>query len=222
VHASDVVIVAVKPQDFDAVLDEMKGALGNKLVISIAAGITTGHIEKVLRRARVIRVMPNIAAKIGEGESVVCKGNNARDTDLVFAKKLFDCLGKTWIMREKMIDAATAISGSGPAYIFYDMEVRNINPKNVPEEIKQEYIARLTEAAEGVGFAHRTASELGVSTAGSSVQLAAVSALPPAELRKQVTSRGGTTEAALKVLAAGGSWAEAAIAAKKRAAELSR
>lgn len=219
---AEAIILAVKPQDFDNVLDEIKGSVKGKLIISIAAGITTGYIEKRLGKVKVVRAMPNIGAKIGAAESSLCKGRNAKDEDLHFAKGLFNCIGKTWVMPEDMIDAATAISGSGPAYIYYDLENKKINPFNVPEEIKQEYISRLRKAAERVGFDTETAMELAVSTTGSSLELIRITGIPPAKLREQVTSKGGTTEAALKILAAGGSWEEAAEAAKRRAEELSK
>ncbi len=222
VNKVDTVIVAVKPQDFDTVLGEIKDFVNDKLIISIAAGITTGYIEKFLGEVSVVRVMPNIGAKIGKAESSLCKGRNASDEALDLARGLFNCIGKTWVMKEEMLDAVTAISGSGPAYIYYDMEIRKIDPLSVPEEIKQEYIKRLTEAAERVGFDAQTAMDLAVSTTGSSLKLTAVTGIPPAELRKQVTSRGGTTEAALRILAEGGSWEQAAQAAKKRAEELSK
>jgi len=217
-----VVILAIKPQDFDTVLNEIKSVVKDKLVISIAAGITTGYIQKYLGKTRVIRVMPNIGVKIGEAESSLCKGKNAKDKDLDFVKDLFNHLGKTWIMKEDMIDAATAISGSGPAYIYYDLELKKIDPLHVPQELKQEYIRRLTEAAKRVGFDAQTAIELAGSTTDSSLHLTAETDIPPVELRKQVTSKGGTTEVALKILVRGGSWADAALAAKKRAEELSK
>ena len=122
--------------------------------------------------------------------------------------------------KEDMIDAATAISGSGPAYIFYDMEVKKYDPENLPESARESYVKNLTRAAEGVGFDHELAVDLAVSTTGSSARLAMITS--PAELRKQVTSPGGTTEAAIKVLEKNGSWEEAAEAALKRAKELSR
>lgn len=222
VNKVDTVILAVKPQDFDDVLEEIKNYVKNKLIISIAAGISTGYIERVLGNVRVIRAMPNIGARIGEAESSLCKGKYATDEDLNFAKELFNYLGKTWIMKEDMIDAATAISGSGPAYIYYDMEIKKIDPLHVPEEIKQEYIRRLTEAAKKVGFDAQTAIELAVSTTDSSLSLTAITGIPPLKLRKQVTSKGGTTESALKILVEGGSWEQAALAAKKRAKELSK
>jgi pyrroline-5-carboxylate reductase len=222
VNNTDVVILAVKPQDFDSVLQEIRNYSKGKLIISIAAGITTGYIEKVLGEISVVRVMPNIGAKIGEAESSLCNGKLAKPEDLDFAVELFNYLGKTWVMKEEMIDAATAISGSGPAYIFYDIETNKIDPLHIPAEIKQEYIKRLQKAAEHVGFDSQTAMDLAVSTTGSSLHLIVVTAMPPAALREQVTSAGGTTAAAVKILTEGGSWEEAAEAAKKRAKELSK
>lgn len=221
VNKVDILLLAIKPQDFGLLLNEIKGGINHKLIISIAAGIATGYIEKIVGEVRVVRVMPNIAAKIGEAESVLCKGKFANDSDLGSVKELFNCVGKTWVMEERMIDAATAISGSGPAYIYYDMEINKIDPANVPQNIKQEYIARLSKAAEKVGFNSEIALGLASATCASTISLAVVTAVSPAELRRQVTSKGGTTEAALKVLAAGGSWEEAAEAAKRRAGELS-
>ena len=222
VNKVDTLILAVKPQDFDTVLNEIKDCVDDKIIISIAAGITTGCIEKCLGKVRVVRVMPNIGAKIGKAESVLCKGKNARDEDIDFVQELFNHIGKTWIMKEQMINAATAISGSGPAYIYYDMEIRKVDPLNVPEDFEREYIKRLTKAAERVGFDSQTAVDLASSTTSSSLQLTAVSMVSPVELRKQITSKGGTTEAAVKILLEGGSWELAAEAAKKRAEQLSK
>lgn len=218
----DTLILAVKPQDFDAVLGEMKDFSKDKLIISIAAGITTEHIEKIIGEIKVVRVMPNICVKIGEAETILCKGRFAEKKDLDFAKKLFDCLGKTWLMKEEMLDAATAIAGSGPAYIYYDMEIHKYDSRNFPDPVRQDYIKRLTEAAQRVGFDSQNALELAQNTTSSSLRLFAFSGRSPAELRKQVTSPGGTTEAAIKILMQGGSWAEAALAAKMRAEELSK
>ncbi|MFH0826666.1 MAG: pyrroline-5-carboxylate reductase [Candidatus Omnitrophota bacterium] len=219
---ADTLILAVKPQDFDAVLNEVKDRLKDKLVISIAAGITTGYIEKILGEVKVVRVMPNICAKIGESQTILCKGRFAEKKDLDFAKKLFDGIGKTWLMKEEMMDSATAIAGSGPAYIYYDMEINKYDYSNFPNQVRQDYIKRLTEAAKNVGFDSQSALELAENTTLSSLKLTAFSGSPPSELRRQVTSPGGTTEVAIKILMQGGSWAEAALAAKKRAEELSK
>lgn len=218
----DTLILAVKPQDFVTVLREIKGHTENKLIISIAAGIKTGDIEKFLGKTRIVRVMPNICAKIGEAESGLSKGKYALDRDLDFTREIFDCIGRTWIIKEEMIDALTAISGSGPAYIYYDLEVKKIDPLHISEEIKEEYVRRLTEAAEEVGLDNLMAEELASATAVSTISLLTKTAVSPVELRKQITSKGGTTESALKVLAEGGSWKQAAVAAKQRAEELSK
>lgn len=219
---SDVVILAVKPQDFDIVLGEISPFIRGKLVISIAAGITTAYIEKVLNGARVIRVMPNIAVKIQAAEIALTKGRYAEEEDLDLAKELFGLLGKVWLVKEEMIDSITAISGSGPAYIFYDMEINKLDPLRIPVERKNEYVQKLKQAALEVGFDPKMALDLAICTTASSIQLLIQTGNSPAELRKMITSAGGTTEAALKVLSGNGSWSEAAQAAKNRAWELSR
>lgn len=221
VNEVDVVILAVKPQDFEGVLNKIKVYAKNKLIISIAAGITTGYIEKVLGKVRVIRVMPNIGAQIGKAESSLCRGRYAHEEDLKFAQDLFDLIGKTWVIEEKMMNAVTAISGSGPAYIFYDLEIKEIKPSDITEEIKQEYIVKLTKAAEDVGFSKDIAYELAVSTTSTSADLVLQPGMSATTLKNMVTSKRGTTEAALKVLSENGTWSDAARAAVKRAKELS-
>jgi len=114
---NEAIILAVKPQDFDNSLQEIKDFTRGKLIVSIAAGITTAYIEKILKGARVIRVMPNLPARIGRGVSCLCKGKSAASEDLGIAEELFKMVGETLIVDEKMLDAATAISGSGPAYV---------------------------------------------------------------------------------------------------------
>ena len=222
VKNSDAVILAMKPQDFNGLLGEIKNYIDDKLVISIAAGITTDYIERALEKVKVVRAMPNIGAKIGKAESCLCKGKNANKTDLVFAQELFSYIGETWNIKESMIDAATAICGSGPAYIFYDLEINNIDSSHIPSKEKQRYIVNLTEAAEDVGFNAKLAKEFAASVTGTSIALVALPGITPTDLKIQVTSKGGTTEAALKVLSTGGTWSQAALAAKKRAEELSR
>lgn len=222
VKQSQVIILAIKPQDFEPVMAEIKSNLQNKLVISIAAGITTGYIQKILGQARVVRVMPNLAVKVGQSTTAICKGALANDADLKFTAKLFMCLGKVFIFSEEKMDAATAISGSGPAYIFYDMEINHRDPSKITQEVEKEYIRKLNEAALEVGFDSKIAIDLATSTTASSISLSAQKVETAAQLRKMVTSPGGTTEAALKVIVNGGSWPQAALAAKQRAQELSK
>lgn len=223
ISGSRVIILAVKPQDFGVVLLEMKKYFSaDKLIITIAAGKSTADIEKALGSVRVIRVMPNIALKIGQAESALSKGKYAQDTDLGFARELFNRLGKTWVIAEEMINAATAIIGSGPAYIYYDMENNNISPENVTEELKEEYTGQLKKAAESLGFDSGIALEFALSTTVSSINLAKMTKISVDRLRAQVTSKRGTTEAAVGVLAKDGSWSDAAKAAVIRAEELAR
>ena len=218
----EVIILAVKPQDFNHILKEIKGLTADKLIISIAAGITTSHIEKILGEARVIRVMPNIGAKVAESVTCLCKGALATDDDLELVQELFYYLGAVRIIEESMMDAATAISGSGPAYIFYFIENSTLDPENIPEHARHDMMRRLEKAAEDLGFSTEDAAFLAANTTNTAISLLHKTKLPAAELRKQVTSKGGTTEAALGILTKGGSWEEAARAALKRAQDLAR
>jgi pyrroline-5-carboxylate reductase len=218
---SDIIVLAVKPQDFDHALREVKSLAAGKLIISIAAGISTKHIEKAIPGARVIRVMPNIGAKISESVTCLCKGAFSTDEDLELAQELFSFLGSVRLIDEDMMNAATAISGSGPAYVFYFLENSELDPENLPEHARRDMMRRLEKAAEELGFSNEDAAFLAANTVNSSINLLHKTKISAQELRKQVTSKGGTTEAALEILFKGGSWDEAAQAAQKRAKELS-
>ncbi|MDD5505731.1 MAG: pyrroline-5-carboxylate reductase [Candidatus Omnitrophica bacterium] len=219
---AEVIVLAVKPQDFNHVLKEVKGSTGNKLIVSIAAGISTSRIEKLLGQVRVIRVMPNIGAKVGESVTCLCKGALATDDDLELAQELFYYLGAVRTIDESMMNGATAISGSGPAYVFYFIENSTLDPENIPEHARHDMMRRLEKAAEGLGFSTEDAAFLAANTTNAAISLLRKTKLPAPELRKQVTSKGGTTEAALEILTRGGSWEEAAQAALKRAQDLAR
>ncbi|MDD5197047.1 MAG: pyrroline-5-carboxylate reductase [Candidatus Omnitrophica bacterium] len=218
----EIIILAIKPQDFNHILKDIKGSTGNRLIISIAAGISTGRIEKLLGQARVIRVMPNIGAKVAESVTCLCKGALATDDDLELAQELFYYLGAVRIIDEPMMNAATAISGSGPAYVFYFIENSTLDPENIPEHARHDMMRRLEKAAQGLGFSTEDAAFLAANTTNAAISLLHKTKLPAQELRKQVTSKGGTTEAALEILTRGGSWEEAAQAALKRAQDLAR
>ena len=218
----EIIILAIKPQDFNHILKDIKGSTGNRLIISIAAGISTGRIEKLLGQARVIRVMPNIGAKVAESVTCLCKGALATDDDLELAQELFYYLGAVRIIDEPMMNAATAISGSGPAYVFYFIENSTLDPENIPEHARHDMMRRLEKAAESLGFSTEDAAFLAANTTNAAISLLHKTKLPAQELRKQVTSKGGTTEAALEILTRGGSWEEAAQAALKRAQDLAR
>jgi len=219
VKAADVIILAVKPQDFDT-LSEIKNHINGQLIISIVAGIATGDIKKMLGKVRVIRVMPNLPARIGKGMICIYKDKSATKEDLDFCEKLFKKLGKTLILgKEEMINYATAVSGSGPGF-FYDL----IQGKT-EEDIKKcvtPFITNLTASALSIGFSKPEASVLAEVTTKGSIAYLEQAHLSPEEAKKQVASKGGTTEAGLEVLHKGGSLSEAVKAALKRAQELSK
>jgi len=222
VEQSDAVILAVKPQDFSGVLNEIKNHLNSQLIISIAAGITSGYIEKSLGAIRVVRAMPNMPARIGKGMTCLCKGRFATTGDLEFAEKLFKYVGQTIILTEEMMDAATAISGSGPGYYFDLVESNQDVYKKNPRKLLKDLNCSLTDAARSLGFSRKEGMFLAIGTGNASDYLLNKTRLSPGELKKQVASKGGTTQAALEVLHKGGSLVDAAEAALKRAKELSR
>lgn len=207
VKVADAVILAVKPQDLPDVFAEIrKIPLKNKVVISIAAGITTSSIEKALGGARVIRVMPNLPAMVGEGVSGLCRGKKATPKDLALAKSFFDAVGSTVVVQEKMLNAVTAVSGSGPAYVFL-------------------FVEAMVKAARKMGFSEKDAKTLVYGTLLGSAHMLAQSADSAETLRIKVTSKGGTTQAATDVFMQKdilGIYEKALVAAQKRAAELSR
>lgn len=222
INKVEVVILAVKPQDFDVALNEIKDCIKGKLIISIAAGIKTGYIERKLGGVRVIRAMPNLPAMIGKGANCISGGSLATDKDLAIALKLFKLLGTTFIFDEGMMDAVTAVSGSGPGYLYDFLERENIDYRHIPQEKISRFSIDFKEAAESVGLSKKDASKLvDITIRGSLATISATDAIP-AMLRDKVASKGGTTEAGLNVLHEGGSLAEAVKKAAERAKELSR
>ena len=218
----DVVVLAVKPQDFDVVLDEAKTIIDGKLIISIAAGISTAYIEKVLGKVKVIRVMPNLPVKVKEGMSCLCKGKFADDEDLKFTEDLFKRVGKTLIIdNEDMMNSVTAISGSGPGFFCDLVEGKSLD--EIKDFSEQYFIPSLIDTATNLAFTPIQAEILATTTGGGIVQYLIRENLTPDEVKKQVVSPGGTTEAGLKVLLHDIKNLEKAVkAALKRAKELSR
>lgn len=181
VRNADVVILSVKPQNIKEVLKEIRDVLKDKMVVSIAAGITTGAIEKEIGEIPVIRVMPNTPALIKKGMSVISRGKFADIEAVKAALKIFQSVGKAIEIEEKFLDIATALSGSGPGYIFYIMEA-------------------MIEAGIKHGLPRDAAKTLVFQTMSGSAELALNTGKEPEELRKAVCSPGGTTLAILKVL----------------------
>ncbi len=206
-RAAEVLFLAVKPQVFGEVLAELRGAIKrDALVISIAAGVRAARIEEALGEGiRVVRVMPNTPALVGAGVSAICAGRHASDGDLATAETLLKSVGVVVRVTESLMDAVTAVSGSGPAYVFYLME------------------AMLASAA-GLGLDAGTARKLVIGTVAGAARLAAAADVGPEELRARVTSKGGTTAAAIGALDERGVKAaleEAIRAAERRSRELS-
>ena len=214
------IILAVKPQDFEIVLNNIKNLVKGKLIISIAAGISTSYIEKQLGRVRVIRVMPNLAVKVGKGMICLCKGRYSFVGDLGFVREIFSYLGKTMTLEEDLMDEVTVISGSGPGY-FYDL-IKNKKPAEWEDYSKNIFIPQLSSVAKEIGFTEQEAEILVKETVEGSIALLKETGLSPEILCSQVCSKGGTTEAGLAVLRITNSLEEAVKAALKRAKDLAK
>ena len=180
--SSDIILFAVKPQSIEAVLADFKNvSLKGKFFISILAGTPIRKFENYFGEGtRVIRAMPNMASLIGRGIAGLSRGRFASETDENIAAEIMSSTGDVVKVEENMLDAVTAVSGSGPAYFFY-------------------FIEALQQAAVELGLPPETASRLVLKTALGAGHLAFESADTPGVLRKKVTSPGGTTEAAVKV-----------------------
>ncbi len=187
VERSDIVILSVKPQVMNKLLDEIAPALDQrKLVISIAAGVPIAAIERrVGHGVRIVRTMPNTPALVGAGATALSGGEHATEGDLRQARALFDAIGKTVEVDEPLLDAVTGLSGSGPAYIFLVIEA-------------------LSDAGVKVGLPRATAQELAAQTVLGSAKLLIETGEHPGRLKDQVTSPGGTAIAGLHTLEAGG------------------
>ncbi len=224
VRQSETIILAVKPQDFDLLLNEIKPFVFDKLIITIAAGIATGYIKSQLGvKARIIRIMPNLPAQIGQGVSVLSKGQDTTEEDLDsawhLAYDIFNNLGSVLVVdKEEMINAATAISGSGPAFFCHYI----IKEKKQADKVRGEFINNLAQAAVNLGFDQREADLLSQGTVDGTIAMLIEKHLSPEELIQMVASKGGTTEAGLEVLNSGGALKEATEKALKRAGELEK
>ncbi len=183
VAAADTVVLVVKPQDMGTVLDGIKDEIpAGSLVVSLAAGITTSFLEERLVAGHaVVRVMPNTPALVDEGMSAISAGSSCDEAHLIEAEKLMESVGRVVRVPEKQQDAVTAISGSGPAYIFHVIE-------------------SMIEAGVHLGLPRATATELAIQTAYGSAAMIRETAEHPAVLREQVTSPAGVTAAALRQL----------------------
>jgi pyrroline-5-carboxylate reductase len=203
---SDVLFMAVKPQQMVLVAGELAGKISNeKLVVSIAAGVRLTRLAGWLGESvRLVRVMPNTPCLIGEGACGYCLGQQATQADGELVGKLLAAVGKAWQVEEKLLDAVTGLSGSGPAFVYVIIEA-------------------LSDAGVRVGLPRHIASSLAAETVRGAVDMVICTGEHPAVLKDRVASPGGTTIAGLQVMEAGAVRATliaAVEAATKRSIEL--
>ena len=179
-HA-DIVVFAVKPQVLGSVLKPLKGLLDDKLLISIVAGAEIKTISDLTGSERIVRVMPNTPALVQTGAHGIYANPEVSTKDRELTTQVLAATGLTlWVNSEAQIDAVTAVSGSGPAYFFYMME-------------------SMIRAGKNMGLDEKVATALTLQTALGAAQMAITSSSAPSDLRKNVTSPNGTTQAALEV-----------------------
>jgi pyrroline-5-carboxylate reductase len=204
---AEVVLLAVKPAMLEKVVGWLRGRRDSYLLISILAGVTTEKLAKEAGgKARVVRAMPNQALRVGEGLTALCEGPGSKKEDLGVARKIFALGGTVLEIGEEQMDVVTALSGSGPAFMA-------------------KWVEELEKAAVRAGLDSKVAGELAARTMLGTGALLVREGIKPSELCAAVASPGGTTEAGLKVMQAGGIevLAEKAMsAAVNRAKELAR
>ncbi len=201
------IIIAVKPNVVPQVLTDLKPLVtkDNPLLISIAAGVSTAKIlESAGEKARVVRVMPNTPALVGEGMTVLCSGGTATGKDIKQAEELFGSVGQVLVMEERLMDAVTGLSGSGPAYVFLMIEA-------------------LADGGVKNGIPRDQALTLARQTVLGAARLAVATGEHPGVLKDRVTSPGGTTIAGITALERGrfrASLIDAVTSAAERSEEL--
>lgn len=202
----DVIVLSVKPQNLPKAMNDLMGTLKEgQLVLSIVAGASLETLTKGLKHDAIVRVMPNTPAQVGQGISVWTATSAVSQAQKEIAQSILKATGREiYVQDEKYIDMATAISGSGPAYIFLIMEA-------------------LTDAAVHIGMPRKLAEELVTQTVLGSAYMSRETGKHPAELKNMVTSPGGTTAEGLLCLEKGGAraiLAQAVIAAYEKAQRL--
>ena len=204
---ADVVVLAVKPQILDAVAKDLSSALAGKLVLSIAAGVTIAHLAKLAPKgARIVRAMPNTPVLVRDGVSALSFGAGVTEKDQQLARRLFEAVGRAVVVEEKLMDAVTGLSGSGPAYVFLAIEA-------------------LADGGVKMGLPRTVADLLAAQTVLGAARMVLETGEHPAKLKDRVASPGGTTIAGLHRLEQGGLRAAlmaAVEAAAKRSEELGR
>lgn len=205
VQGTDAVVVAVKPQDMEVLLGQLSGAVAsNQVVITLAAGVRISTLERVLGDTPVVRVMPNTPALLGKGMTGLAGGSHAGPSHIAMARMVMEAVGEVVELEEADLDAVTAVSGTGPAYVFALAE-------------------SMTEAALKLGLEEDVATELVNYTVLGAGAMLVSTGHSAAHLRRQVASPGGTTDAAMVVMGEGGFselMVRAVEAAHRRSVEL--
>jgi pyrroline-5-carboxylate reductase len=206
VAAADIVILAVKPQQVASVVDEIRSDVKGKLIVSIAAGVRLATLAAQINDARLIRVMPNTPCLIGQSASAFALGPNASEGDAALVRQLLDTVGRTFRVDERLLDAVTGLSGSGPAFVYVAIEA-------------------LADGGVRMGLPRDVALALAAQTFKGSAEMVLSTGEHPAVLKDRVASPGGTTIAGLQALESGGLRAaliNAVEAATNRSIELGR
>ncbi len=181
-RASDIVILAVKPDTIPAVLEEIKNLCNDKILVSIAAGVSIGSMEMVMPPSqKIVRVMPNTPALVGKGMSVLSPNTHVDEASLKIVEEIFSLIGSVMVLPEKLMNAVTGLSGSGPAYVFT-------------------LIQAMADGGVKMGIPRDKSLILAAQTVAGSAEMILKTAEDPMALRGRVTSPGGTTIDAVHVL----------------------
>ena len=203
--AADVVILCVKPADVAEAISQAGDGLAGKLIISIVAGLKVATLEALAPQSRIIRAMPNTAAMVGRAATAFCSSEFATHADEETAQTVFSSVGEVYPVEEKLLNAVTGLSGSGPAYIYLVIEA-------------------MSDGGVAAGLPRKLALDLAVQTVAGAADMVCATSEHPAVLREMVTSPAGTTMAGLVALEARGvraAFIDAVRAAASRADELS-
>jgi pyrroline-5-carboxylate reductase len=182
-NGADMVILAMKPKDAGAAMENIKSHLSEKtLLVSVLAGVSIQTLEELSEtNLSIVRAMPNTSATIGKSATALAYNKNSTKEQIELVERMFDTIGLTRIIEEKQLDAVTGLSGSGPAYFYYLVEA-------------------MEKSAIEIGLDPKLAKELIVQTLLGTAEMLTVSQKPSHQLRFEVTSPGGTTEAGIRIL----------------------
>lgn len=204
--SADIFVIAVKPQHLTAAAADLPGLSKDKLILSIVAGTTLEKLSSLTGTRRIVRIMPNTPALVGEGMSCLSPADGLAEEDIGIARQIFSAVGKVQILPENLLDAVTGLSGSGPAFVL-------------------EFIMALADGGVYAGLPRGVALELAAQTVYGSAKMAMESSRPIGALRDDVISPGGTTSRGCMALAEHGvaaGVAKAVIKAAERSAELGK